>query len=105
MHYEGGLVLSTGAVPFPCPFLRKQTNRADPHAYCTWTSAATLKVTGPNNPEGSSLESLVQCFQVANVSRPVGLGLPSSSHCGQAIKARPKPSGPGRHWQSSGRCS
>ena len=45
----------------------------------TETSTEGIRVTGPMSPEGSNLSSLCQCFQVAKVKRPVGLGLPSST--------------------------
>src|SRR5207249_4477934 len=67
--------------------------------------STTHKVTGPSRPEVRRGESFVQCFHVVNVRRPVGLGLPSSSHWGHFANGRPEPLQSVRHWQSSGSCS
>jgi hypothetical protein len=44
-------------------------------------------VTGPNNPAGSSGQSLSQNFQVAKVNLPVEPGLPSFSRSGTPLYA------------------
>ena len=36
--------------------------------------------TGPSSPDGNGSSSFVQCFQVANVNLPEGLGLPSRTN-------------------------
>ena len=36
--------------------------------------------TGPSSPDGNGSSSFVQCFQVANVNLPEGLGLPSKTN-------------------------
>ena len=51
-------------------------------------AAATI-CTGPSKPDSSSGLSLNQSFQAANVTCPVGLGLPSWSHCGYFARTQP----------------
>jgi hypothetical protein len=52
-------------------------------------SSTTCTVTGPSKPDSNNGESLFQCFQVAKVMRPVGLGLPAKSHSGHLAKGAP----------------
>ena len=48
------------------------------------STLATLRIlTGPSNPDSSSGESFFHNRQLVKVKRPLGLGLPSWSHCGQ----------------------
>jgi hypothetical protein len=54
--------------------------------------ADTRIMTGPNSPEGNSGDFASQNFQVANVNRPVGLGLPSSSQVGHLVRRSLQPS-------------
>src|SRR6185437_978999 len=66
--------------------------------------------TGPRSPDSNRGSSLPQYFQVVNATRSVGLGLFSTSHCGQRASGAPQLFGngtveAGAHSQSSGNCS
>jgi len=80
--------------------------------YSTGTFALAIMRTGPSRPDSSNGSFFVQCFQVVNVTRPVGLGLFSNSHYGQRPNTGPQPWGTGlpgleagTHSQSLGNCS
>src|SRR3989442_678389 len=61
--------------------------------------SAVCSVTGPIKPDSSNRESFAQWCHVVKVSRPLGLGFPSSSHRGHPLSSLPF------HSQSGGNCS
>ena len=65
-----------------------------------WNCCAGINFTGPSSPESNSGSLFFHRCHIEKVNRPVGLGLPSSSHCGQRLSV---PSG--LRSLSSGNCS